>query len=105
MYEVLEEEASYKVKKIVVQPGHRLSLQSHQHRAEYWIVVAGGAIVSRDEEEIALAAGQTIVIPMGARHRIANPGTSPLVFIEVQQGSYLGEDDIQRYQDDYHRAS
>lgn len=105
MYEVLEEAASYKVKKIVVEPGHRLSLQSHEHRAEHWIVVAGSAMVTRNDEEISLSDGETIMIPKGARHRIANPGKTPLVFIEVQQGSYLGEDDITRYQDDYQRTA
>lgn len=104
MYEVLEEEAEYKVKKIAVNPGHRLSLQSHEHRVEYWVIVAGSAVVTRDDEDIPLRAGQSIIIPKGARHRIANSGEAPLVFIEVQQGSYLGEDDITRYQDDYQRA-
>src|SRR5262245_31249034 len=104
MYEVLVEGDAYKVKRIEVKPGQRLSLQSHERRNEHWVVVAGTARVTRGDEELTLGVNQHIMIPVRTRHRVANPGTEVLVFIEVQSGDYLGEDDITRYQDDYNRA-
>jgi len=103
-YEVLEDLEDYKVKKIVVNPGHRLSLQSHNRRSEHWVITSGTAVVTIDDGQHTLVPNQYIHVPLGARHRIENPGTDPLVFIEVQCGDYLGEDDIVRYQDDYKRT-
>lgn len=103
-YVVLEEGDGYKVKRIEVNPGQRLSLQSHEQRMENWTVVSGEAIVTLDGVDHMLAPGQSIFIPRQARHRVANPGTGLMTFIEVQSGSYLGEDDIVRYEDDYSRS-
>lgn len=103
-YVVLEDEADAKVKRITVRPGKRLSYQRHQRRAEHWFVVAGTARVTLDGVEHQLHAGQAIDIPRGGAHRIANPGSDDLVFIEVQVGDYFGEDDIERLEDDYGRA-
>lgn len=103
MYEVLAEGEGYKVKRIEVRPGHRLSLQMHQSRSEHWVIVAGEALVTVGDREIRLHANEEAVIPLRAKHRIANPGSSSLVFVEVQCGSYLGEDDITRFEDDYDR--
>jgi len=102
---VLSDAADHKVKRITVLPGMRLSLQRHQRRAEHWFVVGGEGIVTLDDREIHLAKGQAIDIPRLVKHRIANPGRSPLVFIEVQMGDYFGEDDIERFEDDYGRIS
>ncbi|RMF92293.1 MAG: glycosyltransferase, partial [Nitrospinota bacterium] len=95
-YEVLSDKPDHKVKRIVVHPGQRLSLQRHHHRAEHWHVIRGKALVTRDKEQISLEAGESIDIPRGATHRVQNPGSEPLVFIEVQRGDYFGEDDIER---------
>lgn len=103
-YEVLAEDEGYKVKRIEVKPGHRLSLQMHQSRSEHWVVVTGEAIVTLDEKEIRLRANQEAYVPAKTKHRVANPGTGMLVFIEVQCGAYLGEDDITRFEDDYNRT-
>jgi mannose-6-phosphate isomerase len=103
-YRVLADEADHKVKRICVHPGQRLSLQRHRRRREHWYVVAGEAVVTRDCEEIPLAAGQAADIPRGAAHRIRNDGGTDLIFIEVQTGEYFGEDDIERLEDDYGRA-
>jgi mannose-6-phosphate isomerase len=103
-YDVLTDEADYKVKRIVVEPGKRLSLQRHARRAEHWYVVRGGALVTRDTELLPLDPGNAVDIPRGAAHRIENPGDVPLVFIEVQRGDYFGEDDIERLEDDYGRS-
>jgi mannose-6-phosphate isomerase len=102
-YTVLEEDRGFKVKRIEVLPGKRLSYQKHSQRAEHWFVVEGTAKVTLDDEEITVRAGEAIDIPIGAAHRVENPGDENLVFIEVQRGSYLGEDDIVRLQDDYGR--
>jgi len=102
-YVVLEEGKGYKVKRIEVSPGLRLSLQSHRFRREQWTVVRGAALVTLDNAEHRLETGQSIAIPTGARHRVANQEPECLVFIEVQTGDYLGEDDIQRYEDDFNR--
>lgn len=98
------EEAGFKVKKITVKPGARLSLQSHEHRAEHWVVVRGKALVTVGEQEIPMGADQHIYIPKGSVHRLQNLGESDLILVEVQLGGYLGEDDIKRYQDDYNRV-
>lgn len=103
-YTVLDEGAGYKVKRIVVLPGKRLSYQKHARRAEHWMIVGGIARVTLDGREIDLKAGDHIDIPLGAAHRIQNPGETDCIFIEVQQGDYLGEDDITRLQDDFGRT-
>ncbi|MDY6842643.1 MAG: glycosyltransferase [Thermodesulfobacteriota bacterium] len=102
-YRVLAEETNHKVKKIVVYPGQRLSLQRHHRRAEHWYVIAGQALVTRDNEEVFLVSGQAVDLPCGAWHRIMNPGNELMIFIEVQTGDYFGEDDIERVEDDYGR--
>jgi mannose-6-phosphate isomerase len=104
-YTVLEEDRGFKVKRIEVLPGKRLSYQKHAQRAEHWFVVEGTAKVTLDDKEITVRAGEAIDIPIGAAHRVENPGEENLVFIEVQRGSYLGEDDIVRLQDDYGRSA
>lgn len=93
----------YQVKEIEVYPGKRLSLQKHHHRAEHWVIVEGSAVVTRDEEQHLMSENQSIYLPLGAIHRLENPGKIPLRLIEVQSGSYLGEDDIVRLEDDFHR--
>jgi len=103
-YEVIAEGEGYKVKRIEVNPGHRLSLQMHRSRSEHWVIVAGEAVVTLGEREIRLRANETALIPPQTKHRVANPGASQLVFIEVQCGDYLGEDDITRFEDDYNRV-
>jgi mannose-1-phosphate guanylyltransferase / mannose-6-phosphate isomerase len=103
-FEILYEEATLKVKRIMVRPGQRLSLQSHSRRAENWTVIQGRAVVTVGDEQVPLEVHGAVFIPQGARHRIENPGTEEMIFVEVQTGSYLGEDDIVRYQDDYRRA-
>jgi mannose-1-phosphate guanylyltransferase/mannose-6-phosphate isomerase len=103
-YESLVSAGRFQVKRIVVNPGAQLSLQMHHHRAEHWIVVSGTARVTCDEREFLLSEDQSTYIPLGNRHRLANPGVIPLEIIEVQTGSYLGEDDIVRFQDVYGRS-
>ena len=103
-FTVLDEGDGFKVKRIEVLPGKRLSYQKHARRAEHWVVVQGTARVTLDDCDIIVAAGQAIDIAIGATHRVENPGTETLVFIEVQRGGYLGEDDIVRLQDDFGRA-
>lgn len=102
-YESLVVADRFQVKRIVVNPGQKLSLQKHFHRAEHWIVVAGTAEVTRGEEVFNLAEDQSTYIPLGTVHRLANPGRIPLEIIEVQSGAYLGEDDIVRFEDVYGR--
>ena len=84
--------------------GAKISLQRHHQRAEHWVVVSGKARITRDEDTIHLVENQSTFIPLGAKHRLENPGTEPLYVIEVQSGSYLGEDDIERFADDYKRT-
>lgn len=103
-YENLSESSSHKVKRIVVTEGKRLSYQKHKKRSEHWVIVTGSAIVTLDGNDIKLSSGESIDIPKGASHRIANETGSPLVFIEVQMGEYFGEDDIIRMEDDFGRA-
>ena len=93
----------FQVKKLTVSPGECLSLQLHHHRAEHWIVVSGTAEVTIEGEKQILTENESIFIPLGFKHRLANPGKIPLVVIEVQSGSYLGEDDICRFEDKYER--
>lgn len=102
-YLVLFEGDGCKVKRFVVLPGRRLSLQRHRRRAEHWHIVGGEALVTLDGKEIRLAAGGSIDIPLGAVHRIENAGESPVIVVEIQAGEYLGEDDIERLEDDYGR--
>jgi mannose-6-phosphate isomerase-like protein (cupin superfamily) len=103
-YTVLSDEPDHKVKRIVVSPGKRLSLQRHRHRSEHWHMVNGKALVTLNDIQIALKKGESVDIPAGAAHRIKNIGTDNLVFIEIQQGDYFGEDDIERLEDDFGRA-
>jgi mannose-6-phosphate isomerase-like protein (cupin superfamily) len=103
-FTVLDDATTHKVKSLTVNPGHRLSYQRHQQRAEHWFVVAGTATVTIDDREHTLARGEYIDIPTMAWHRIENRGDADLVFVEVQHGSYFGEDDIERRSDDYGRA-
>ncbi len=102
-FTVLEEGRGYKIKRIEVKPGHRLSLQMHHHRSEHWIVVSGTARVTCADQEVMLSNNQSTYVPQCTSHRLENPGVIPLVLIEVQNGEYLGEDDIIRFQDDYAR--
>ncbi len=103
-FTVLDEGDGFKVKRIEVLPGKRLSYQKHSQRAEHWVVVQGTAKVTLDDQEINVPAGEAIDIGVGSAHRVENADTELLVFIEVQRGSYLGEDDIVRLQDDFGRA-
>ena len=102
-YTVLEEGRNFKVKRIEVLPGKRLSYQKHSQRAEHWFVIEGTAKVTLDNRDVLIAAGEAIDIPVGSAHRVENPGQEDLIFIEVQRGNYLGEDDIVRFSDAYGR--
>ncbi len=102
-YTVLESGPGYKIKKIVVRPGQRLSLQLHNKRSEHWVILKGRARVIRGEEEKIVSINESIDIPLGVRHRLDNPDDTPLELIEVQSGLYLEEDDIVRFDDDFHR--
>ena len=102
-FTTLEEGKGYKIKRIEVNPGHRLSLQMHHHRSEHWIVVSGTAKVTCGDEEKILSSNQSTYVPQCTTHRLENPGVIKLVLIEVQNGQYLGEDDIIRFSDDYSR--
>jgi len=104
-FKVLEEKDAYKVKRIEVLPGKRLSYQKHEKRAEHWMIVQGQAVVTLDGKEIPLKAGQAVDIPQKAAHRIFNSGKESLVLIEIQTGEYFGEDDILRLEDDFGRLS
>jgi mannose-1-phosphate guanylyltransferase/mannose-6-phosphate isomerase len=103
-YDSIDEEGRFKVKRIQVKPKASLSLQMHHHRAEHWIVVKGTAEITNGEKTLLLTENQSTYIPLGEVHRLANPGTIPLEIIEVQSGSYLGEDDIVRFEDHYGRT-
>ncbi len=100
---VLEEGHHYKIKRIEVKPGHRLSLQMHHHRSEHWVVVSGTAKVTNGEKTIYVHTHESTFVPKATPHRLENPGVIPLVIIEIQNGEYLGEDDIIRFEDDYER--
>ena len=104
-YDSIDEAERFKVKRIMVKPGASLSLQKHHHRAEHWIVVKGTAEITNGDKVMLLTENQSTYIPLGEVHRLANPGTLPLEIIEVQSGSYLGEDDIVRFEDTYGRVS
>nr|NJM04246.1 mannose-1-phosphate guanylyltransferase/mannose-6-phosphate isomerase [Desulfobacula sp.] len=104
-YETMDIEQRFQVKRITVKPGAKLSLQKHFHRAEHWTVVSGSAIITKGEEEILLKEDESTYIPLGTLHRLENPGKIPLELIEVQSGSYLGEDDIVRFDDVYGRKA
>ena len=93
----------FQVKRLTVNPGAALSLQMHHHRAEHWVVVVGTAKVTRGDEVFSLSENESTYVPKGAKHRLENPGQTPLEIIEVQTGGYLGEDDIVRFQDNYDR--
>jgi mannose-1-phosphate guanylyltransferase/mannose-6-phosphate isomerase len=103
-YEGIDAGSRFQVKRIVVNPGASLSLQMHYHRAEHWIVVKGTAKVVNGDQVILLSENQSTYIPLGTTHRLENPGKMPLELIEVQSGSYLGEDDIVRFEDVYGRS-
>ncbi len=102
-YEILQESGVHKVKCIWVLPGKRLSYQRHEKRAEHWFIVSGTALVTYNGDEIKMQSGDTIDIAIGDLHRIENIGIDDVVFIEIQSGSYFGEDDIERIQDDFGR--
>jgi mannose-6-phosphate isomerase len=104
-FTILEEQDTHKVKRIEVLPGKRLSYQRHEKRAEHWMVVQGRAVVTLEGREISLSSGQSVDIPQRAAHRIFNPGSELLTFIEIQTGEYFGEDDITRLEDDFDRTS
>jgi mannose-6-phosphate isomerase-like protein (cupin superfamily) len=102
-WEVLLDEPAYKVKRIRVEPGKRLSYQRHKKRSEHWVIVEGRGVVTLDGRDMDVSAGQKVDVAEGVAHRIANSGETPLVFIEIQMGDYFGEDDIERLEDDYGR--
>ena len=102
-YTILEEAKSYKIKRVSVNPGKRLSLQRHHHRSEHWIVVSGSAEIQLGEERFALSPNESTFVRAGVKHRLGNPGKAPLEVIEVQSGDYLGEDDIVRFDDEFGR--
>ena len=103
-FEILSDQKHFKVKRITVDPGAKLSYQSHEKRSEHWVVVEGTGEVVLDDKVTKVNAGEAFYIPLKAKHRICNVGTVPMVFVEVQTGTYFGEDDIVRYEDDYSRA-
>lgn len=103
-YESIDDGDRFQVKRIMVKPGAKLSLQMHHHRAEHWVVVSVTAVVSRDGVDEVLSENQSTYIPIGVKHRLENPGKVPLHIIEVQSGGYLGEDDIVRFEDTYGRS-
>ena len=104
-YDSIDEGSRFKVKRIQVKPGASLSLQKHHHRAEHWIVVKGTAEITNGDKVLLLTENQSTFIPLGEVHRLTNPGAIPLEIIEVQSGSYLGEDDIERIEDIYRRLN
>jgi mannose-1-phosphate guanylyltransferase/mannose-6-phosphate isomerase len=103
-YDSIDQGPRHQVKRIMVKPGASLSLQMHHHRAEHWIVVSGTAEITNGDKVLLLTENQSTYIPLGQTHRLANPGKVPLEIIEVQSGSYLGEDDIVRFEDTYGRS-
>ena len=102
-FEVIQEGNKYTIKKIIVKPGGKLSLQSHNHRSEHWVIVSGTAHVEINGKTSKLSKNESTYIPIGSKHRLTNPKKEPLILIEVQSGSYLGEDDIIRFEDNYGR--
>lgn len=105
VYVVLANEVDIKVKRITVRSGHRLSLQRHSKREEHWFIHKGLALVEKDGQKYELSAGEAVDIPRGIKHRISNIGEGELVFVEIQTGDYFGEDDIERFEDDYVRVN
>jgi len=103
-YESIDAGDRFQVKRLMVKPGAALSLQLHRKRAEHWVVVSGRARVTRGEDTLVLEENQSTYIPVGTKHRLENAGEAPLLIIEVQSGSYLGEDDIERFEDRYGRS-
>jgi mannose-6-phosphate isomerase-like protein (cupin superfamily) len=103
-FHVLDEGTGYKVKRIEVFPGKRLSYQRHAHRSEHWFVTRGTAKVTLNDREILVKTGESIDIRIGDKHRVENPESQTLIFIETQTGDYFGEDDIERFDDDFGRA-
>jgi mannose-6-phosphate isomerase len=103
-YEVLQESSSHKVKTIWMKPGSRLSYQRHKFRAEHWFIVQGTGVVTIDGIDSPVKAGDTVEFDIGVLHRLANTGNEEIVFVEVQTGTYFGEDDIERIEDDFGRA-
>jgi mannose-1-phosphate guanylyltransferase/mannose-6-phosphate isomerase len=104
-FESVDNGPGFQVKRLMVKPGQKLSLQLHHQRAEHWVVVSGTARVTRGDEVFDLARNQSTYIPVETKHRLENPGREPLLIVEVQSGSYLGEDDIVRFEDSYNRDS
>tara|TARA_X000000950_G_scaffold283136_1_gene383352 strand:- start:197 stop:535 length:339 start_codon:yes stop_codon:yes gene_type:complete len=102
-YEVILEDSGYKVKRITVEPGGKLSLQSHEHRSEHWVVVTGTAKITINDTVQSLEAGKSAYISIGSKHRLENETNELMALVEVQLGQYLGEDDIKRYEDIYGR--
>ncbi len=102
-WHVIDVADGYKIKRIHVNPGSRLSLQSHEHRSEHWVVIQGEATCEINGVESVVKHDESIDVPLGARHRLGNQGDEELVIVEVQLGHYTGEDDIERYEDDYGR--
>jgi mannose-6-phosphate isomerase-like protein (cupin superfamily) len=103
-YEILADNPDHKVKRITVYPLQRLSYQRHTRRSEHWCIVSGKAVVTKDDTLYELSSGESIHVPVGAWHRIQNPCSENMVFIEIQTGDYFGEDDIERSEDDYGRT-
>jgi mannose-6-phosphate isomerase len=103
-YEILADSPDHKVKRITVYPNQRLSYQRHARRSEHWFVISGKAVVTKNGKPYELASGESIDLPVGTWHRIQNPCSENMVFIEVQTGDYFGEDDIERSEDDYGRT-
>lgn len=103
-WHVIDVENGFKIKRIHVKPGFRLSYQTHEHRSEHWVVVRGTATCLIDGETVIASTGESVDVPTGAKHRLANDGADELVIVEVQLGSYTGEDDIVRLEDDYGRC-
>lgn len=102
-YTILDEGETFKVKRLVIHPGQELSYQSHKFRSEHWTIVSGVGIARLNDVNKEVRSGETVIIPSGTKHRLSNRATEDLVFIEVQHGSYFGEDDEVRYEDDYGR--
>jgi len=103
-WHVIEAEEGFKIKRIHVNPGCRLSYQRHEHRSEHWVVISGVAMCTIDGRVVVAGAGESVDVPLGAKHRLANEGAEELVVVEVQRGAYTGEDDIVRLEDDYGRS-
>ncbi len=103
-WHVIDVNDGYKIKRIHVNPGCRLSLQTHEHRSEHWVVIHGAATATVDGAVRVVHAGESIDVPLGAMHRLANEGDEELMIVEVQLGGYTGEDDIERHEDDYGRC-